>query len=322
MTLIANALWFVFYSFILFGCGLVLSRALVIIARFLRLPAFTVAFVLLALSTTLPELFVGIQAGLHNASELTVGVVIGSNIVNLTLILGMWLLFVRKVHIREHTIIRKDALLMTLISIVPILLMLLGGGLSRADGMVLIAIFCVHGVWLLSRRSDGPYEENHIPRLHVVLWTLAFAIAIAGLVWSSGKVVDSARIVGIELGVPQIFIGLFLLSIGTALPELVVSFSSGRKEGGQITLGDLVGAGVVNSTLVLGVSVLLSPVAIDAFLFLTSSIFMIVVMLLITAFIRARTMTAFEGTVLILLYVLFIIVELTLKGVLPAGTIT
>lgn len=311
---------FVFFAIVMSIAGTIMLKSMITITRFLRLPYFTSSFILLAVGTSIPELFVGIQAGLAKASELTVGVIIGANILDMTLVTGLWLVLVRKIRVQNAEILGKDCIWMVALSATPLLLMFFFNELTRLMGALLIALFCGYAYWLVKRQPRTPADTESVGRWKIVSATLLFTLSLAGLFWSAEGVVGYATRLAMASGLPYIFIGLFLVSFGTTLPELVVQFKAGRARGGHIGLGNIIGSVITNSTLVLGVSVLLSPAAPNTFLFLTSGVFMVFIGLLFTQFVRARTMTAFQGMLLIISYVLFIVVELTVKGLIPAGT--
>ncbi|MBI4145080.1 sodium:calcium antiporter [Candidatus Woesearchaeota archaeon] len=304
--------------FLLASAGLVLFGALLVrsilrIAQFLRLSEFVVAFLVLAIATSLPELFVGIQSALAGEPSLSLGNVIGSNIADLALIGGIVIILARGVKITEK-LLRRDAWMMVLIAVIPLVLMVLGDGLSRFDGVILLACYAGYLTWLYLERRDDQMMENHVGRWEVVADVLLFVAGAFALYYSADAVVKYGSMIAIELELPHILIGLIFVALGTSLPELVIGTRSTILKHPQLAIGDLVGAVIVNSLLVLGVTAVITPITANLLLFFTSAAFLIFLVVLFAVMAsRGRGLSWEEGIVLILFYVLFLVIELNVK---------
>ena len=293
--------------------GTLLLKSITKISAFLRLSAFTTGFTILALSTSLPELFVGIYSAINNNPTLSMGTVIGSNIADLTLVAGIAILATGGIKIpRKH--IKHDVILMIIISALPIILTKIGNQLSRIDGMLLLTIFIIYWKHLLTKQKNHKLTEK-IPRIQVVLYTLLFVATITGLYFTAEKTVQYGTQLAMLINLPILFVGLFFLAIGTSLPELIFETTAMIKGLPEFALGDIVGSVVTNSTLVLGITAIITPIESGKILFLTASGFMIVATMLFATFIDASNkLTKIEGITLILFYILFTLVEFTIKG--------
>lgn len=313
MLLLTIAL-FIASCLVLVISGSFLVKSLIIITRFLKLTEFVGAFMIMALSTTIPELFVGISSALAKQSSLAFGTVIGSNIANLTLIGGIAVILARNVKITK-TAIKKDVLYMVLIAALPMLLMLIGHKLSRIDAGILLGVFVIHGYVLIKTQKKYTSKlKNKIGPWKILIYALVFLASLGLLYASSHYVVQYGTDLALGLMLPPIFIGLFFLALGTSLPELVFSIKSMTDDHSEFALGDLIGSVIINSTLVLAVTALIFPITTNFFLFLTSAVFMILATMLFAAFVRSgNKFTYLEGISLILLYVLFLIVELNIQ---------
>jgi cation:H+ antiporter len=309
-------LYFILSCLILVLAGSVLVKSLSRLAWFLRISEFLAAFVIMGLSTTLPELSVGITSAVHKNSALALGNVIGSNIVNLTLIAGIAIVLARKIRFKHLKVVRQDSLFMFVIVLLPLVLMLLGNGLSRIDGGILVGVFLFYFWRLFRERGEYRKElENHVKRWSVVIYSFLFLISLVVVFFSADWVVTYGQLLAIELSLPTLFIGLFFVAIGTSIPELVFGVISVRTKHSEFAVGDLMGAVVINSTLVLGVTALIHPITAGLILFLTSSLFMIVATWTFVAFVLSGWRLSWaEGISLIMIYVLFLIVELNLRG--------
>ena len=234
------------------------------LARRLGVPEFVIGLTLVAFGTSLPELTVNVQASLKGASEITLGNVIGSNIANILLILGVaGLIRPLSVH---RTFVKKEIPL-NFLSILILFAMvsdkLLDGSknahVSRSEGLVLITTFVGYLYFLaafLERETNG-YEE---PKLTIPKASLMIGMGIAGLILGSKWAVDGGVNLATLLGVSQVIIGLFLIAIGTSLPELLTSAVAAYKGNPDIALGNVAGSNIFNVSLVLGASALLNPI--------------------------------------------------------------
>ena len=316
--ILIDLLMFVLACIVLARSGAWIVQGLIKIAKFLNLGEFTIGFVVMAFATSLPELFVSISGSIAGAGGLVIGNIIGSNIANLGLVLGIGILLLKGVKI-ESDAIRTDSLHMFLIVLLPLLLML-DRQLSRIDGAILICMFIIYLIKLFKSRKRFAEKKYDI---HWREMFSSFALTFIGLILllvSAHFVVQYAIKISIDIGITEILIGLILVAIGTSLPELVFEISSALKGHHKMGLGTIIGSVVINSTLVLGVAALIRPITADFVLFLSSAVFLIAISFLFVTFVESESKLSLkEGLSLLLFYVLFIIVQLSIKGTLYSG---
>lgn len=314
MTMFLYIILFLVSVYILVKSGAIAVKNLVAVARYLRISEYVLAFILMALATSLPEFFVGINSALSKTSILSLGNVIGSNIVNLSFVLGAVVIIAKGIRI-ESKIAKRDTWLVFFISILPVLL-LIDKNLSRADGVILLIAFIWYFRRILKDKEAFKKRMNHVARTVEEFWQfikdlIVFILAIVILLGSSWAVVKTAELIAQGLNLTLALIGLILVAIGTSLPELVFGIKSviTRHEG--MNLGNLIGSTVINSTLILGITALVFPIKIEDFnLILTSGLFMILTILIVNFFIATKDKISLrEGMILIGLYVLFLIIE-------------
>lgn len=311
--LITNLVYFILSCAVLIASGVFLVKSLSKIARFLHISAFSAAFIIMAIATSLPELFVGISSALSNNSALSLGNVIGANILNLTLITGIIILVSKE--IKTDKKIGKDAYFMLLGIILIIALFMIGKTLSRIDGIILLGFFFINSYRVLKKRKKYPKKiENGQETQKKFLALLIFLIALIGLFISSSYAVKYASALAIDLNFPQIIVGLFLLSIATTLPELVFGISASRLKHKEMSMGNQIGTIITNSTLILGIVAIISPITTVFLPFLISAVFMFIsAFIFITFLITGRKFETLEGISLILIYVLFVVIEFFIK---------
>jgi len=295
------------------------------IGTILGISSFVISFVLMSFATTFPELIVGINSAINDVPELSLGNVVGTNIVNLALILGLVAFIAGRIKLNDYQDFILNRISSVLFVISPLAL-LVDGTLTRVDGFILIFLFfwsLVH-VFKLKEKLKGKI-------FHGILITTTkgaingivsvfkesknsiavFMVSVALLIGSSFLMVGGAENLSIKLGLSEIFIGMFVIGIGTSLPELVFGVRSAMKKQGDMSLGNLFGASVINATLVLGITAVISPITIsDSLAFWIGAAFMLVTIFTAYAMLRTKNfLVRKEGLVLIIIYVIFFIVQ-------------
>lgn len=221
--------------------------------------ASTVAVTLAALATSLPEFGVTITSSLSGVGEMAVGNALGSNIANLSLILGVTALVGKSLHFNSNGGGNKQVLPIV-ISWLPILL-LADGKLGRIDGTLLVLSYIGFWRWSVGR-VDSPSEigkndeSGKIARVFLVFvgWIIALLVIAEVVVWQ-------AKIIASGLNLSPMWVGLFLVAVGTSLPELVFSIAAVKKRMVEASVGDIAGSCAVNGNLLVGLAVLISPVS-------------------------------------------------------------
>jgi len=320
--LILNLFYFFISCSILIISGAWCVRSLTHIAETLRLSKFFTAFILMAFATSIPELFIGITSALKGKSSIALGTIIGSNILDLTLIAGITIIIVKGIKVKDKGI-HKNAWWMCGIALLPVILFIIGGELSRIDGIILLITFfsCIYFMYKQHKHvAKSMKQEKHV--YHKILSPFIFLFSLFILYVSADKTVFYASNIAVYFYLPEILIGLFIISLGTSLPELVFETKAVLTGFQEMALGDLIGSVVTNSTLVLGVTALIYPISANLIIFLTSSVFMLVITFLFATFLETNNGFSWkEGVALILMFLLFILLELTVKGVIPAASV-
>lgn len=318
--LLSNFLLFAAFALVLVVSGSYLVKYLSKIATYLRINEFAISFILVAMSTSVPELFVGVTSALEGTPELSLGNVIGANIVNLTIVIGIPVLLARKITVSTKAA-QADVRYMFMISALPLTLMILGDGLSRIDGGILLLVFVLYIYNLL--RQERTYHkmlQERFTHWDIIKDMSLFLVSLGGLFLGANYVVKYAQALALDLQLPAIMIGLLLLSLGTSLPELTFNIRSVMQKHPEMALGDTIGSVVANSALVLGIVAIIHPIDASFLLYLTSWLYMLLVGFLFFTFVEGKdSLTWREGVAMVLLYSFFILIEFYIKGTaLPA----
>lgn len=313
---------------LLFWSGSKLVKALMKIARYLGWREFVVAFFVMAIASSIPNLFVGINSAVNGIPELSFGDIVGGNIVDLTLAVALVVLIGGRNLPARTKIIQNSALFTAGIALLPLIL-ILDGSLGRIDGLVLILVFKFYVLWLFSRedrfRKAYGFNHNHnnngapkkeFRRFIRFLKNLAkVVILLVLLLLASEGIVRSARVFSETLDVSISMVGILIIGLGSALPETYFAIASARKNQTDMILGDLIGSVIVCATLILGIVALIRPIEITDFSpFAIARIFLIVsALFFLTAIKTGKKITKKEALVLLALYIIFVLSETCLK---------
>ena len=237
-----------------------LTDGAVALAERMNIPQIVIGLTIVALGTSAPEFCVSLVSALKGTADLAVGNVVGSNIFNTMLIVGVAAM-VAPMTILPSTI-RKDVPVALVASVALTVMVLMDGDLSRVDAALLFVGFLVF-MWITLRGAKGSHaieQEQAAPRGYSVLKSLLLlALGLACLVVGSNIFVDGAANVAQELGVSEAVIGLTIVAGGTSLPELATSVVAARKGNSGIAIGNVLGSNVMNILLILGGAGLISP---------------------------------------------------------------
>lgn len=285
--------------------GRQLVRSLMVITRAFGIPEFSVGFVLLAVSTSLPEIFVGIASARQEAASLVLATALGSNIVNMTFIVG--LAAILSLGIKTSGLnIRRDLLLGGVITMLPILFMV-DGAITRFEGLLLLGAFCFY-VWQIYRdrkRQEKRSFPTHLGQGVRALGVIAVLIVV--LLVAAEITVRTATSLATQLNLPTFLVGLFVLAFGTSLPELVTTLNAALLRRPSLALGNILGSNVADSGIVVGLAALTRPlvIALDLNLIITS-LFVLLSLLIIGWFAYTRKrLSMTEGIGLVLVFVVF-----------------
>ncbi len=306
-----DLLLFTFSIIVLTRSATWLVTSLTRIAAALNLTEFTVGFVLMSLATSLPELFVAITAAWQHSEAITLGNIIGSNIADLTMAIGVAAILAQGIRVRRITQ-RKDAVLMSLIALLPIIL-LYDGALSRYDGIVLLAAYAVY-LFRLVKQKPGSKERVNSYKGGLLKPVFAFILGSALLLASAYMLVYSSKEVAVFLNIPMIMIGFSLVAIGTSLPEVTFEAKAILSQHRGMVFGDLMGSVVTNSSLVLGLAAVIRPIYSGySPQMLVSAAFLAVTIFVFNMFIRSRMRLSWgEGFALFLFYIAFLVTMFSL----------
>ena len=269
------------------------------IARKFGIPQLVIGLTIVAMGTSAPEAAVSVTAALKNNAGITIGNVVGSNILNILIILGVSSI-ITALSIQSSTI-KYEIPYMMGITLVLLFMGFTGGIVTRLEGSILWILFIVYLLYLYRLAQNGKeekIEEEKSPMMLVIS-------AIVGgftIVWGSSITVDSATEIAKMIGLSERFIGLTIVALGTSLPELVTSVTSARKGNADIAIGNIVGSNIFNILFVVGTSALITPVPFEKNFLIDTTISALIGVLLWISVFRSKKLTRLWGIVMLFCY--------------------
>jgi cation:H+ antiporter len=285
------------------------------LARLLRVPPILIGLTIVAFGTSSPEATVSIIAAIEGNADVSLGNVVGSNIFNLTLVVGVaafiFPLVVQSETIRKEipfTLLASGALLILISDIV-----LQGFGsnlLTRSDGLIFLLFFSVFMYYVIEIGLKSRKESLSVEIPKDITWgrnTFLTLIGLGAIVLGGDMVVDNGTEIAYTLGMSETLVGLTIIAIGTSLPELVTSITAALRKESEIALGNIVGSNIFNILFVLGASSIISPLPINDKVFL-DVIIMIVLTFILLLFSRTHyTVGKKEGFILAFIYIIYMV---------------
>jgi cation:H+ antiporter len=313
VELLIEGLIFLVASGVLIKAASMAVKSIISLAKDLHLTEFVTSFVIAGLVSILPEFFVGVNSALAGVPLVGIGTLIGNNIVDLTLVIGIIAILGREIPVQ-----RKGHL-----STVPFLVavglplgLMLDGNLSQVDGILLVAAAIIYFGWVLQNQPTPLREKKKPTEWKKLFPEMGKFVVFVGLIYGSAHfVVQSAVQIAHGFFFPEIFAGLFLISIGAALPELTFSIQAIMSRHKSVALGDVLGNVALDSTLSIGVMSIIHPFSLSLDIIGLSALFMVFAAFMLTTYLDSeKKLTRRDGIALIGLFIVFVVVQLTLNA--------
>ena len=274
------------------------------IASLLKIPTIIVGLTIVALGTSAPEAAVSITSSLTGSNALAVSNVIGSNLFNMLMVIGISALLSNLV--MEKSVLEKDLPFLVGITLLWAIFIVIGWDITNLEGIILLIILVLYISFLVyNTRKSGEAKEVEEPKFTLPKSIIFILVGLAGIVLGGDLVVDSASAIAIALGMSETLVGLTIVAIGTSLPELVTSITALKKGENQLVIGNVIGSNIFNILFVLGASSAISAIPLDSSM-LIDVVFMLAVTVL--CFIFGKTQEKYdkkEGAILVVLFIVY-----------------
>lgn len=281
------------------------------LARRFNISELVIGLTIVALGTSLPELVISVSSAVEGNSGIALGNILGSNIFNSLLILGVAALITP---IKFSSRMQSREIPFNLLASVVLMLvsgsMLVGGApgeqITRYGGLILLCFLAVFMRYTFTIESEGGDEEQ-VEQLSTGKIMLFIAGGLCALIFGGKIFVAGATDIALMLGMSEAVIGITIVSAGSSLPELAVSVNAARKGNAGIALGNVIGSNILNVFFILGCSATITPILLDGFSFVDYYVLLASSLLIyiVTRFGGKSVITRFEGGVLVLAYIAY-----------------
>ena len=290
------------------------------IAKKFHIPELVIGLTIVAIGTSMPELMVSLNASIKGLSDISIGNIIGSNISNLLLILGVTSIISPLVFKRETKIFESPfTLIITIIFFLFANFSLLGNDLkiSRIEGIVLLllcVLFFIYNFIMAKKGKEFDGDKTKISKkeekkISIFRSIILIILGILGLKLGGDFVVENVRKLALELGISEKLVSLTIVAFSTSLPELITSITATKKGDEDMAIGNIIGSNILNILLIIGISSVISPINysvsynIDMYLLIGASF----IFMLYPFIGKKNTMTRFNGAIFVTTYIIYMI---------------
>lgn len=265
------------------------------------IPQIVIGLTIVAFGTSAPEAAVSITAAVSGNGGISIGNVVGSNILNILVILGLTAV-INPVHV-EKSMVRVQIPFMIGISILLLALGSVGNEIGLLDGVIMWVVFLGFLIYLIQvvRKENVVVEESSKNKK---LWKLLLAtvVGLGIIVWGSNVTVGAAKSLARMMGLSERFIGLTIVALGTSLPELCTSVVAAKLGKADIAVGNIVGSNIFNILFVLGTTALITPITFEAKFFVDATVAIVASILLWVCSVKTKKLNRLSGAIMLLCY--------------------
>ena len=286
-------------------------KSLASLAKYFNIPEFIIATVLMGSATSFPELFVGITSAIENVPQISLGNLTGASLLDATLIIAIPAIIAGGIKSKSKYI-AEDTKYTLLLLFLP-LIALIDSRISRLEGFILLSSYIVLTYFIIKQKKTEKIKIIHHHK-NTFNSFLIFLVGIILLLGGAHFAIKNATLIAEELIIPPILIGIFLISIGTTLPELTFGIKAALSNHPGMALGNIVGSLSVNMLFILGVTSFIRPISPEMAPILIAMFFLLFSSLIFYLFIKKdKSLTVKESVILVFIYIIFLVLEFAIK---------
>lgn len=277
------------------------------IATKFGIPQLVIGLTIVAMGTSAPEAAVSISAAIGGSADITIGNIVGSNILNIFIILGISAV-ITTLAVASSTIKYETPFMI----LVTVLLLVLGldGTIGLIDGIILIIAFIAYLTYLFIMAKRNKEEQPEAKQMAIWKAILLTIIGLALIILGSNVTVDAATAIATAFGVSERFIGLTIVALGTSLPELFTSVSAARKHNADIAIGNIVGSNIFNILFVVGISSIIVPVPFASNFIFDTIVAIVAAALLLVCCLKTKSLKRWAGILMLICYAAYFVMIL------------
>ena len=294
---------------LLFVSGKYLVDSSVAVSRRLKIPRMIIGLTVVAFGTSAPELLVSLQAAFSGYPEIAMGNVVGSNISNILLVLAITAL-IYPIPVPASSV-KRDWPLLMLVSLL-LFVFSLDGSITRLEGGILVSMLAGYILLSVLRTRGAGKQEKLVEEGPVMKWWVAgvmFLLSCVGLAIGADLLVDNVALIAEEMGISKRVVSLTMVAVGTSIPEVATSVIAALRKETEISVGNIIGSNIMNILSVLGFTSLVSPISVSeeiAGFDIPWMLGVTVLMLLLMLPASRSRITRWEGSFMIIIYLLYI----------------
>lgn len=275
------------------------------LAKKLKIPSLIVGLTIVAMGTSAPELAVSISAAASGSNSMAVSNVVGSNLFNLMLALGVCAAI--KPIVTNDSVAKRDYPI-SAAAVVLFCVFILDGELNRIEAGILLAglvVYIIVSIRIAMKGKANSESDESPVKFSPLKCALFMTGGIGGIVLGGNLVVDNAKFIAVQAGMSDTLAGLTICAVGTSLPEFVTSITAARRGENDMAVGNIVGSNIFNVLCILGVSGIITPIAVDTTALIDSLILVAVTIVSYIWYLTGKKMSRAEGITLSSLYVVY-----------------
>jgi len=298
----------IFGLLLLIAGGEFLVKSAVSFAKKLNVSPLLIGLTVVSFGTSAPELMVSLQAAFDDVAGISIGNIIGSNIANIGLVLGLTV-FIKPIFIEKNKYILSWIVM--ILSSVSLIGFLYDGVISFNDGIMFLTGLALFILLSLKFIKKEEFDENKEDEKGIFISIILFLSGAAGLYFGSELFVSSSVLIAQSIGISEFVIGVSIVAFGTSLPELVTSIVAAVRKQNSISIGNLIGSNIFNIFAVLGVTAIIKPLALSSeSLTFYSLLVMLVFAIVMGIYLFGKKISRLKGLILITGYIIYIVFSL------------
>ncbi len=310
---------FLFLGFVLLMLsGDFLVRGSVSLAGHFKVSKLVIGLVVVSFGTSAPELVISLDAAIMGHPDIAIGNVIGSNIANIALVLGLTAIIL-PIKVKKKSI-RFDWSVMMLISLLFFIFCITNSKLEFYEGIIFIIIlfaFIFRSIHKSRKENLKTLEESILPKYNLFVSIILVIVAAIGLIYGAKFLVRGASSIAKEMGVDDRIISVSVIALGTSLPELATSIAAAIRKELDIFIGNIIGSNIFNILAILGITSVVKSIDVNPMVLKFDIFWMLGISLLLFLFLlplRKAMMTRWKGLVFVVIYIAYIYLAFTIKG--------
>lgn len=268
-----------------------------------------IGLTIVAMGTSAPEAAVSISAAVSGNADITIGNIVGSNILNILIILGVSAT-ITTISVAKSTMKYETPFMIA----ITILLLLFGfdGKIGLIDGIILLAAFATYLTYLfiMAKKSKDEHNDKPEKKMNIIKAIVFTIIGLGLIILGSNVTVDAATKIAEAFGVSERFIGLTIVALGTSLPELFTSVSAARKGNADIAIGNIVGSNIFNILFVVGLSSIIIPVPFASNFIFDTIVAIIAAVMLLLCCLKTKSLKRWAGILMLISYAVYFVIIL------------